>query len=79
MTWIDNAKVVQLRIIHVLDRSDVTCPGKQKKENSSASDVIYPEIRYEQDSINHLEEGEILVTVEDKDRQVVVHVQHLGR
>ena len=51
----------------------------KKTQNSSASDVIYPEIRYEQDSINHLEESEILVTVEDEDRQVVVHVQHLGR
>ena len=51
----------------------------KKKQNSSASDVIYPEIRYEQYGIIHLEEGEILVTVEDKDRQVVVHVQHLGR
>ena len=52
---------------------------KTKKQNSSASDVIYPEIRYEQYGIIHLEEGEILVTVEDEDRQVVVHVQHLGR
>ena len=51
----------------------------KKKQNSSASDVIYPEIRYEQYGIIHLEEGEILVTVEDEDRQVVVHVQHLGR
>ena len=51
----------------------------KKKQNSSASDVIYPEIRYEQYGIIHLEEGEILVTVEDKDRQVVVHVQHLVR
>ena len=51
----------------------------KKTQNSSASDVICPDKRYEPDSANHLEEGEILVTVEDKDRQVVVHVQHLGR
>ena len=51
----------------------------KKAKQLCQSDVIYPEIRYEQDSINHLEESEILVTVEDEDRQVVVHVQHLGR
>ena len=54
-------------------------PRKTKKQNSSASDVICPDMRYEQHGINHLKEGEILVTVEDEDRQVVVHVQHLGR
>ena len=51
----------------------------KKAKKLCQSDVIYPDIRYERDSLNHLEESEILVTVEDKDRQVVVHVQHLGR
>ena len=54
-------------------------PRKTKKQNSSASDVIFPDIIYEQHGDNHLEESEILVTVEDEDRQVVVHVKHLGR
>ena len=52
---------------------------KTKKQNSSASVVIFPDIIYEQHGDNHLEESEILVTVEDEDGQVVVHVQHLGR
>ena len=38
-----------------------------------------PTNKKQQTQIDYLEEGEILVAVEDKDRQVIVHVEHLRR
>ena len=72
LAGVDNAQVVQLRIIEVLEKHNTNVTATSHKDIYCKSKAIPKQMKY-------LEEGEILVAIEDKDRQVIVHVEHLGR
>ena len=70
LAGVDNAQVVQLRIIKVLEKHNTNVTTTSHKDIYCKSKAIPKQMKY-------LEEGEILVAVEDKDGQVVVHVEYL--
>ena len=70
LAGVDNAQVVQLRIIQVLEKHNTNVTTTSQGDIYCKSKAIPKQMKY-------LEEGEILVAIEDKDGQVVVHVEYL--